>query len=73
MVGMDTLPTFKRVTAWFPGPLEDTEMLFRCLRRLNQGLETGQWQIYERKEESHRVRLVLSIDQTSIAALEKMK
>jgi hypothetical protein len=62
MVGLDALPTFKRVAAWFPGPVEDTETLFQCLRRLNQGLETGQWRIYERKEEPIEVRLVLSID-----------
>jgi hypothetical protein len=24
-VGLDALPTFKRVAAWFPGPVEDTE------------------------------------------------
>jgi hypothetical protein len=69
---MDALPTFKRVAAWFPGPVEDTETLFRRLCMLNQGLETGQWRTYERKEEPHGVRLVLSIDQTSVTALEKM-
>jgi hypothetical protein len=57
----------------FLGPLEDMETLFRCLRRLNQGLETRQWWIYECKEEPQWVRLVLSIDQTSVATLEKMK
>jgi hypothetical protein len=25
VVSMDALPTFKRVAAWFPGPVEDTE------------------------------------------------
>jgi hypothetical protein len=28
VVGMDTLPTYKRVMAWFPGLVEDTELLF---------------------------------------------
>jgi len=27
VVGMDALPTYKRVAAWFPGPEEDTERL----------------------------------------------
>jgi hypothetical protein len=71
VVEMDALPVFKRVTAWFPGPLEDMEMLFQCLRRLNRGLEPRHWRVYERKEEPHGVRLVLSIDQTSVALLEE--
>jgi hypothetical protein len=41
VVGMDALPTFKRVAAWFPGPVEDTERLLSRLRRLNRGLDTG--------------------------------
>ena len=24
MVGLDAIPTYKRVAAWFPGPVEDT-------------------------------------------------
>jgi len=28
-VGMDALPTYKRVAAWFPATVEDTEQLFR--------------------------------------------
>jgi hypothetical protein len=27
VVGLDALPTYKRVVAWFPGPAEDTERL----------------------------------------------
>jgi hypothetical protein len=69
VVEMDALPIFKRVTAWFPGPPEDTETLFKHLRRLNQGLEPKQWQVYEH-EEPHGVHLVLSIDQSSVAVLE---
>jgi hypothetical protein len=49
VVGLDALPTFKRVVAWFPGPMEDTERYFLRLHRLNQGLDTGQWRVYERK------------------------
>jgi hypothetical protein len=41
IVGLDALPTFKRVTAWFPCPVKDTEALFRHLCRLNRGLEAG--------------------------------
>jgi hypothetical protein len=43
MVGLEVLPTYKRVVAWFPGPGEDTERLFQRLRRLNRGLDTSQW------------------------------
>ena len=39
--GLDDLPTYKRVVAWFPGPVEDTERL----RRLNRGLDTGNWRV----------------------------
>jgi hypothetical protein len=70
VVGMDALPTYKRVVAWFPGPVEDTERYFTWLRRLNRGLDTGHWRVYERKEEANGVRLVLSIDVASITVLE---
>jgi hypothetical protein len=62
MVGSEALPTYKRIVAWFLGPGEDTEHLFQRLRRLNWGLDTSQWRVYERKEEPEGVRLVLSID-----------
>jgi hypothetical protein len=42
------------------------------LRRVNWGLGTGLWRVYERRVESNGVRLVLSIDSSSIAALEKL-
>lgn len=73
MVGLEALPTYKRVVGWFPGPVEDTERLLARLRRLNRGLETSQWRVYERKEEPRGVRLVLSIDSESAATLERMK
>jgi len=47
MVGLDALPTYKRVVAWFPGPVEDTERYLVHLRRLNQGLDTRHWRVYE--------------------------
>jgi hypothetical protein len=59
VVGLDALPTYKRVVAWFPGPAEDTERLLLRLHRLNRGLDTGNWRVYERKEELNGVRLVL--------------
>jgi hypothetical protein len=62
MVGLDALSTYKRVVAWFPGPMEDTGRYFQRLRRLNQGLDTSHWRVYERKEEHSGVHLVLSID-----------
>jgi hypothetical protein len=41
VVSMDALPTYKRVVAWFPGPVEDMERYLTRLRRLNRGLDTG--------------------------------
>jgi hypothetical protein len=73
MVGLNALATFKRVAAWFPGPVEDTETLLCRLRRLNRGLETGQWRTYERKVDPNGVRLVLSVDQASVTALERVE
>ena len=72
MVGLDALSTYKRVVAWFPGPVEDTGRYFQRLCRLNQGLDTSHWRVYERKEEHNGVRLVLSIDTTSVMVLERM-
>jgi hypothetical protein len=48
------------------------ERLFLRLRRLNRGLDTGNWRIYEHKEEPKGVRLVLSIDK-SITVLEGLR
>ena len=39
IVGLDALPTYERVVAWFPGPAEDAERYLLRLRRLNQGLD----------------------------------
>ena len=61
------------MVAWFPGPVEDTERYFLRLRRLNRGLETRNWRVYERKEEPHGVRLVLSIDSASVTVLERLR
>jgi hypothetical protein len=72
-VGLDALPTYKRVVAWFPGPVEDTERYLLQLRRLNQGLDSGLWRVYEHKDESNGVRLVLSIDPSSIAVLKRLE
>jgi hypothetical protein len=73
VVGLDTLPTFKRVTAWFPGPVEDMEWYFLPLCRLNRGLETGQWRVYGRRGDPNWVRLVLSIEAASVTILEGLK
>ena len=66
LVGLDALPTYKRVVAWFPGPAEDVERYLLRLHRLNQGLDTRHWRVYQRKEESNGVQLVLSIDMASL-------
>ena len=62
VVGLDALPSYRRVVAWFPGPAEDAERYLLWLCRLNQGLDTRYWRVYEHREESNGVRLVLSID-----------
>ena len=68
MVGLDALPTYKRVVAWVPDPVEDTERYFQRLRRLNRGLATGDWWVYERGEETKGVRPFLSIDTSFVTA-----
>ena len=73
VVGLDALPTHKRVVAWFPGPAEDTERYMLWLCRLNRGLDTGQRRVYECREEPNGVRLVLSIDTASVTMLEGLK
>jgi len=72
MVGLDALPTYRRVVAWFPDPVEDTESYFQLLLRLNQGLNTRQWRVYVHWEETNGVCFVLSIDITSVIPLEGM-
>jgi hypothetical protein len=52
-VDMDALLTYRRVASWFPGPVEETERYFSRLHRLNRGLDTGNWRVYERREETH--------------------
>jgi len=73
LVGLDALPTYKRVVAWFPSPAEDAERYLLRLRRMNQGLDTRQWRVCECREESKEVRLVLSIDAASVSLLEKLR
>jgi hypothetical protein len=67
---LDALLTYKTVAAWVPGPVEETEQYFSRLRRLNWGLDTGNWRVYKRREEPHAVRLVPSVDAASITMLE---
>jgi hypothetical protein len=73
MVSMKALPIYKRVAIWFSGNVEDTETLLWRLLTLNRGLETRQWRIYERREKPNGARLVFSIDQASVAALNEME
>jgi hypothetical protein len=73
VVGLEALTTFKRVSAWIPGPVEDTDTFLWRLRRLSRGLETAYWRVYEHKEESNGVRLVLSIYQDFVATLERLQ
>ena len=70
LVSLDALPTYKRVVAWFPGPVENVERYLLQLCRLNQGLDTRHWTVYELRGESNGVCLVLSIDEASVSVLE---
>jgi hypothetical protein len=66
MLGLDALPAYKRVVAWFPDPVNDTERYFLRIRRLNRGLDTDDLRVYKRREEPSAVRLVLSMDTSSV-------
>jgi hypothetical protein len=59
LVGLEALPTYGIILVWLPGPAEETGQYLQRLRRLNQGLETDNWRIYGRKEESNGVCLHL--------------
>ena len=59
MVGLDALPTYKRVVAWFTNPVKDTGRYLQRLRRLNRGLYMDNWWFYERKEEANGSALCL--------------
>ena len=72
MVGLDALLTYRRVVAWFPGTVDDTGHYFLQLRRLNQGVDTNHWRVYDHKEECNGACTVLSIESTSVTVLERM-
>jgi hypothetical protein len=73
VVGLDALPTYKRVIAWFTGPPVPTERYILRLHGLNRGLVTENWRVHECSDETKGVRLVLSIDTTSITVLEGLQ
>ena len=72
IVGLDALTTYKRVAAWFPGPVENTGQYLQQLRRLNWGLDTDNWRVYKCREEPNGVHLVLSVHSRSITAQEEL-
>ena len=45
IVGLNSLLIYKRVVAWFQGPMEYTERYLLRPRRLNRGLHTGHWRV----------------------------
>jgi hypothetical protein len=71
MVGLDALLSYKTVVAWCPGPVDDTKHYFQQLHKLNQGLDTNHWRVFEHREEPNGVHHVLSIDFPSVTALGK--
>jgi hypothetical protein len=68
IVDLDALPTYKRLVALFPVPVEKTERYLQRLCRLNRGLYIDNWKDYELNEEPNGVRRMLSIDSTCITA-----
>jgi hypothetical protein len=44
-VGLEALPTYKRVLAWFPGPVDYTVRYMTRLHKLNQGLYPRHWRV----------------------------
>ena len=71
-VGLYVLATYKIVVAWFPGPAENAGRYLLRLRRLNQGLDTRHWGVYEGREEPSGIRLVLNIDASCATVLERL-
>ena len=49
IMGLDALSIYKRVVAWFTGHEEGAERYLLRFRKLNQGLDTKHWTIYERR------------------------
>jgi hypothetical protein len=49
VMGLDALSAFKRVAAWFPGPVEDTERYFTRLRKTEPG--TGHQAMEDTREQ----------------------
>lgn len=68
VMGLEALLTYKEWLLGFQRPVEDTERYLQRLRRLNQGLNTSQWRVYESKEESDGFCTFLNTDPSSVAA-----
>jgi hypothetical protein len=71
MMDLVALPSYKRLVAWCPGPVEDMKRYFQQLLRLNRGLDIGHWRVYERRGEPSGVHHVLSIDFPPAVAMGK--
>lgn len=69
VVGMEALPTFKKVALWIPGPSATTPVFFDRLERLNTGLRTGAWRVWERRNATAGVRLIVSMDASTVELL----
>jgi hypothetical protein len=67
MVVLEALTTYKRVVAWFRTPWRIRSACFSGSVNIHWGLDT---RVYERKEELSVVRLVISIDYTTIEGLK---
>jgi hypothetical protein len=68
MVGLDALHTFKRVVAWFPGPVEIRSGTISD----SVGWIPATGECMSAKVKSDGVHLVLSIDSLSVTALKVM-
>lgn len=68
----DGLPKLKKTSAVFFGTKEDTEVLFRRLKRQNPALNTDVWRVWDRREVNGNVHFALSVDAPSMEALARV-
>lgn len=62
----DGFPRLKKTSAVFFGTKEETEMLFRRLKRQNPALNTDIWRVWDRREVNGNVHFTLSVDAPSM-------
>lgn len=67
------VPKLKKVLLWLPGKRKlQSQELLRRIEKLNPSLNTQEWRIYSRHEETHGIRLLIGIDELSLSAIKNM-